>query len=275
MSLKEAHLDAIVKQQHPVQWFELMVDNWMAQGGFVKAALSGISQTYPVTLHGVGLSLGSIDPLNINYLKQVKSLIKLTGARWYSEHCSFSSFHEQRVPDLLPLPYTQEALNHISSRIHYVQDYLRQPLLIENVSSYIVCDHNEMDEADFLAELTRKTDCYLLLDINNVYVSASNHQFCARDYINRLPVDRIRQLHLAGYHQQGDWLIDSHSAEPSKAVWQLYEYFLAQHSTDVATLIEWDNRVPDFDELVAVQQRATRIQQQAKAAKDIGLEVVA
>ncbi|TQV87319.1 DUF692 domain-containing protein [Aliikangiella coralliicola] len=265
LGLREVHINQIIHQEHPVPWFELLVDNWFARGGFVNAALIGIAERYPLTLHGVGLSLGSVNPLNWDYLAKVKYVLETTNACWYSEHCSFSSFANQQVPDLLPIPYTEEALNHLASRISQVQDYLQQPILIENASSYIQCSSNEMSEPTFLKQLVELTGCYLLLDINNVYVSSQNHGWCAHRYLEEIPNDKVREIHLGGYYQHHSVLIDSHSCAPSDSVWALYQYYLANFRNDVPTLIEWDNDLPTFSALVAIQQKALGMIKQAQS----------
>lgn len=269
LGLREIHLDDIVNSNHSVKWFELLLDNWLATGGFVSAALNGIADKYPVSLHGVGLSLGSVDPINMEYLKKVKNIINQTDAIWYSEHCSFSSFSGQHVPDLLPLPYTNEALSHLTERIDQVQDYLQQPILIENISSYVMAPNNDYSEAAFLANLVKNTGCYLLLDLNNTYISCCNHNWDINSYLRQLPISHIKEIHLAGYHQEDDLLVDSHSTAPSEAVWSVYNNFLLEYSCDIPTLIEWDNQLPSFDVLVEVQQKAETLQQQAKRLKAV------
>lgn len=248
VGLRTPHIPHILKTQPEIPWFELLADNWLSAGGLDQYYLEAITSRYPVVLHGVNLSLGSIDSIDIQYLKQIQALKQKTRAAWYSEHCSFSSFGKQHSKDLLPLPYTDEAVKHISRRIRQVQDTLGERILIENVSSYVECQYNHLSEAEFMIAILNEADCYLLLDINNVYINSVNHGFNARQYLFNLPPTRIKQLHLAGYEDKTGFLLDTHSTAISQQVWQLFSDFI-KHTGARPTLIEWDNNLPDWPTL--------------------------
>ncbi|MCG8673431.1 MAG: DUF692 domain-containing protein [Pseudomonadales bacterium] len=248
VGLRTPHLPLILEQQPDIPWFELLADNWLAEGGLDKRLLHQIAERYPITLHGVNLSLGSLDPLNLEYLAKIKRLKQETQATWYSEHCSFSSFDGQRTPDLLPMPHTEEAIQHLVDRIHQVQDFLQERILIENISSYVACNYSEHSEAEFIAETLKRSDCDLLLDINNLYVNSINNGFDCHAYLQQLPIDRVKQVHLSGHQQNDGFLLDTHGSQINKQVWQLYQDFL-ELAGPIPTLIEWDHDVPEWSKL--------------------------
>ena len=249
IGLRAPHFEAILSQDWGDLWFEILADNFMVAGGLNKTLLLEVCDRYPTVLHSVGLSIGGIHELDIDYLNAIKQLKTETGAEWYSEHLSFSGNRSLRVPDLLPLPYSEQAIQHVIKRIQQVQDYLGEQILIENVSSYLQCPDNEMTEAEFIAEIAQQADCYILLDINNVFVSSANHHSSSEDFIGAIPLDRVKQIHLAGYEQKPGYLLDSHSQPVSQPVWDMFESVI-QRIGQVPTLIEWDNQLPDFDVLM-------------------------
>lgn len=206
----------------------------------------------------VFLSLGSSDPLNREYLKQLKELMIRVDPVWISDHLCWTGVNGVNAHDLLPIPYTQEAVNHIVSRIHQVQDFLGRPILIENVSSYLTYKQSEMSEWEFILEIVRQAGCYILLDVNNIYVSSVNHQFNPMDYILAMPSERIAQIHLAGHSNHGDYIIDTHDAPVIKPVWDLYAATL-QRLGPISTMIERDDNMPPFAELLAEINHARRI----------------
>lgn len=258
VGLRTPHIQTILEQKPTMPWFELMLDNWLAKGGLDSHLLAAICEQYPIAFHGVNLSLGSSDPIDYNYLTKVKHLLDRTGAHCYSEHCSFSSIDGIRTPDLLPMPYTYEAAQHISQKISDVQIFLERRILLENVSCYIESTDNQMDEATFIAQVIQQADCDLLLDLNNVYVNAVNHKFSAQDYVNNLPLDKVKEIHLAGFEKKQGFLLDCHNNPICAEVWQLFEGVIAKQGP-IPTLIEWDNDLPEWSTLVEEQQKAQGI----------------
>ncbi|NRD71972.1 DUF692 domain-containing protein [Shewanella sp. VB17] len=241
-----------------IPWFEVLVDNWLVEGGLNKKMLLAISERYPLVFHSVGLSLGGLTPLDFNYLKQIKALKKETGALWYSEHASFSGNAELKVPDLLPLPYTQEAVTHLSQRISQVQEFMGERMLLENVSTYLSCQFNEMTEGEFIAAVAQEADCYLLLDINNAHVTAHNLEQDIQAFMNSIPVERVKQIHLAGFHDKGDFLLDAHNHPVDKQVWQVFEHFIRRNGA-IPSMIEWDSDLPPLERLLQERKIAADI----------------
>ena len=209
----------------------------------------------PVVLHGVSLSLGSTDPLSEPYLRALRALAERVAPAWVSDHLCWGSVGGHYAHDLLPLPYTEEALDHVVERVRTVQDRLGRQILIENVSSYLTFTHSAMPEWEFLAAVAERADCGILLDVNNVYVSAVNHGFDAERYILAVPADRVGQIHLAGHSHRGTHLLDTHDGHVAPAVWDLYRVAVRRCGR-VSTLVEWDDRIPEWDVLCAEAERA-------------------
>jgi uncharacterized protein (UPF0276 family) len=249
IGLRPCHYHHIITQKPTVAWFELLTDNYLANQGIPLSKIDTIRADYPMTLHGVGLSIGSTDPLNTNYLKQLLALIKRWQPAWISDHLCWSSIHGHYLHELLPLPYTREALQHVCDRISFIQDQLFCPLLIENVSSYLQFIYADMSEWEFLNALAKKTGCKILLDVNNIYVSATNHDFNADEYLLGIDKNHVGEIHLAGHQAIDNILVDTHSAEISAPVLDLYQKAIG-HFGEVPTLIEWDNDIPDFSILL-------------------------
>lgn len=258
IGLRNPHFRDILACQQQGLWFEVLADNYLIDGGLNLELVTAVSERYPTVLHGVGLSIGSTAPLDWDYLSKVRELMQSLGSHWYSEHLSFSAVDDVHLPDLLPLPYTRESLHHLVDRVKAVQDFLGQPLLLENISSYIQYPHNQMSEADFLAQLAEKADCHLLLDINNLYVSSYNHDFDTDEYLNSLPLDRIRQIHIAGHEDRNHCLLDSHGSQVAIPVWDLLKQ-LTKLAGPIPTLIEWDTQLPQFEELLQQSHKINRI----------------
>jgi len=260
IGLRTAHIDEILSHQPDVPWFEVLADNHTAAGGLIPAQLAAVRESYPLTFHCVGMSLAGTDPLDMNYLNTLKKLASDIEPAWISDHICFTRFGQHHSHDLLPIPYTLETLKHVSERILQVQDILGQGILVENVSSYIEFEQSDLSEAQFITELLKETDCRLLLDINNVYVSAQNHHFDAIDYLDALPLEFVQEIHLAGYDDQGDYLLDAHNNKVSEPVWSLYKHVITK-IPNIATLIEWDNDLPEFTVLLREAEKASEIQQ--------------
>lgn len=258
VGLRTVHLQHVLTHKPATPWFELLLDNWLAQGGFDKYALAQISDTYPIAFHGVNLSLGGTDNFDYNYLGRIKTLLEETGAIVFSEHCSFAGTDNLRSPDLLPMPYTDEAIMHMSKRIKEVQEVLERRIMVENVSCYIECHDSAMKEYEFIAHVVNEANCDLLLDLNNLYVNSVNHSFCANQYIQSLPLQRIKEVHLAGYQQGHGFLLDCHNNPVAQPVWHLYESLLAA-TGPLPTLIEWDNQIPPWQQLEDERRKAQRL----------------
>lgn len=259
IGLRSPHINEILTDLPSVPWFELLADNHMVQGGLIPLQLDNICQHYPVTFHSVGLSLGSVDPLDMLYLGKLKQLMKQHQVAWLSEHCCFTSVDGFHSHDLLPIPYTEESLQHMVQRISQVQDFIGERILIENVSSYMKFSESAMTEAEFISELAKQADCYLLIDINNLYVNHINMEIDTQEFFNQLPFERIKEIHLAGYDQRDGYILDAHNNPVAAPVWQLYEQ-LIEYIPNTPTLIEWDNNIPSLQRLIQEAQFAEKIQ---------------
>jgi len=259
IGLRPGHYRDLLQTLPKLGWLEVHSENYFGDGGSPLYYLEQARSHYPVSLHGVGLSLGSTDELNADHLKHLEQLIDRFDPLFVSDHLCWNSVDGIYLNDLLPLPYTEEALKHFSERVRQVQDYLDHELLIENPSSYLQYKHSTIGEAEFLAEVVSRSGCGLLLDINNVYVSAMNHGFDAQAYIDTMPVDAVREYHLAGHTvrdlPQGTVYIDTHDAPVVEPVWSLFDYTL-QRIGRRPTLIEWDSNLPDFEVLLDEAKRA-------------------
>lgn len=227
----------------------------MVDGGRPLHNLDQIVARYPVVMHGVSMSIGSTDPLDMDYLKRLKQLAERVKPAWISDHLCWSSTGKHSVHDLLPLPYTRETIDHVVARVKKVQDFLGRQILLENVSSYMAFKQSEMPEWEFLTEIAEGADCKILLDVNNIYVSSFNHKFDAMTYINYVPQNRVGQFHLAGHSDYGTYLLDTHDHHVKEKVWDLYVEALKRFGP-ISTLIEWDDHIPPFEELMTEVARA-------------------
>jgi len=268
IGLRPPHYQALARssasERPPVDWVEIISENFMVAGGNPRAVLRDVRARLPVAMHGVSLSLGSVDPLDEVYLTELAELAREIEPAWISDHLCWSSFGGHTGHDLWPLPFTEEALVHVAARVHAVQERLGRPLLVENVSSYLRFSHSTLAEWELLAELTARTGCGVLLDVNNVYVSAHNHGFAARDFLDGIPVGRVGQIHLAGHRDEGTHLLDTHDHPVCDGVWDLYTAAVERFG-GVATLIERDDDIPPLDELVAEARRAAEIERAVRA----------
>lgn len=267
LGLRGPHITEILQRKPDVPWFEVLADNHTAQGGLIPAQLAAIRADYPLTFHCVSMSLAGTDPMDMVYLSMIKKLASDIEPTWISDHLCFTQFGGHHHHDLLPVPYTEESLKQISARIDLVQNFLGQQILVENVSSYLEFEESDLGEAEFIAELLKSTDCGLLLDLNNVYVSSQNHQFNAMDYLDLIPLDRVKEIHLAGFDDRGDYLLDAHNNPVSESVWSLYRHVIAK-IPDVATLIEWDNDLPEFAILLDEVDRANVVAKETQQGKE-------
>jgi uncharacterized protein len=261
IGLRAIHHREVVASSPAVGWFEAHSENYFARGGAARRVIEAVRRSYPLSLHGVGLSIGSTDSLDATHLAEVVRLTRELEPMLVSEHLCWGSAGGRFTNDLLPLPYTEEALRHMVSRVGQVQEALGRQMLIENVSSYLQFEHSQIDEWDFLAQLARQSGCGLLLDVNNVYVSAMNHGFDALRFLNGVPRDVVQEIHLAGHSihtvDGREIRIDTHSTPVCDAVWSLYSAALERFGP-VPTLIEWDSDIPALDVLVAEAHEADR-----------------
>ena len=258
LGLRTEYYDIIVEQKPPVDWFEILTENYMVDGGKPLHYLDTIGEHYPLVMHGVSMSIGSCDPLNLDYLSQLKQLAERVQPQWISDHLCWTGQGGHNLHDLMPLPYTQEAVDYVAQRVQQVQEFLGRRLLLENVSSYVSYRHSQMSEWEFYRAVVEKADCLMLLDINNVYVSARNHGFDPMEYINHMPAERVQQIHLAGHSDYGDYVIDTHDHSVADPVWDLYGQAL-RHLGAVSTMIERDDRMPPFAELMSELEQARQV----------------
>ncbi|MDF1759185.1 MAG: DUF692 domain-containing protein [Coxiellaceae bacterium] len=254
LGLRCCHYNTILNTWPDIAWFEALSDNYFNDPIQLHHLLL-IRERYPITLHGVGLSLGSVDPLNKKYLQKLKHLADTVKPQMISDHLSWSSVNQQYLHDLLPLPFTREAITHVSDRIKQVQDYLGQQILIENASSYLAYQQNEMPEWEFINAICETSGCGVLLDINNIYVTAANQPFTPNDYLQLIDAAHVRQYHLAGYSDEGTHLFDTHNQTIHPPVWQLYQQALQTVGVK-PTLIERDDNIPEFSVLAAEVKQA-------------------
>ena len=258
LGLRTEHFDEILKHQPQVDWFEIISENFIDTEGYPKFVIQKIAEQYPIVMHGVSLSIGSTDPINFDYLKKIKKLATEIDAKWVSDHLCWTGILSKNAHDLLPLPLTEESLLHVVNRIKQVQDFLERPLVLENPSSYVQFQEDSFTEYEFISEMANASDCRLLLDLNNVYVSSFNHNYDALTYIKSLPLDKVVQFHLAGHTHKGTHIIDTHDNHVVDDVWDLYKETI-QYTGQVSTLLEWDANIPDLTVLQAEVLKAKTI----------------
>lgn len=249
LGLRVDHYEEILASEPPIDWLEVLSENYMIEGGRPLAYLARMRERYPLVMHGVSMSIGSADPLNRDYLARLKQLADSIEPAWISDHLCWTGVGGTNLHDLMPLPYTEEAVAHVAARVREVQDLLGRRILLENVSSYAEFSASHMSEAQFLAAIAERADCLILLDVNNIFVSSHNHGFDARAYLADIPVERVQQFHLAGHENQGDLIIDTHDAPIIDAVWSLYAEALHRFGP-VSTMIERDDKIPPLAELL-------------------------
>lgn len=267
LGLRVAHYDDILATYPAIDWFEIISEDFMVPGGRPWYFLDKICNAYPLVMHGVSLSIGSVDPLDLNYLQQLKKLMNRVQPRWVSDHLCWTGMQHINAHDLLPLPYTEEALNHVVSRVRQVQDILGQRILLENPSSYVMFNHSTITEWDFLNQVAKDADCLILLDINNIYVSSFNHGFDPLSYLYAIDKARVQQFHLAGHFNGGKHIIDTHDSPIIDPVWQLYQKAVAYFG-QVSTMIERDDNIPPLMELLAELQYAKQLATEAMILSD-------
>jgi uncharacterized protein len=265
LGLRVDHYEAILAERPNIDWLEVLTENYLVPGGKPLHYLMRFRERYPLALHGVSLSIGSTAPLDRAYLEQLRALAARVEPLWVSDHLCWTGVAGRNTHDLLPLPYTDEALRHVIERVRTVQDILGRRILLENVSSYVAFRDSRLTEWEFLREVALGADCLLLLDVNNIYVSSVNHEFDAHAYLAAVPAERVQQIHLAGHENHGDYLVDTHDHPVPDPVWQLYAAAL-QHCGAVTTMIERDDRIPPLAELCAELDQARALAARTLAA---------
>lgn len=246
LGLRNEHFEHILENSPEVDWFEVISENFMDSFGRPRNILKQIAEKYPVVMHGVSMSIGSTDPLNVDYLKSLKTLADEVKPAWISDHLCWTGVLTTNSHDLLPLPLNDESLKHVCDRIRQIQDYLERPMVVENPSTYASFKNSTIPEWEFLRLMTEETGCGLLLDVNNVYVSSFNNDFDPVGYINGIPHDKIVQMHLAGHQHMGNYIIDTHDREVTNQVWKLFQ-MTYQLAPEASILLEWDGNIPPFD----------------------------
>jgi uncharacterized protein (UPF0276 family) len=269
VGLRTVHFGHILSQHPAVDWFEVLSENFMKTGGRPLYVLDQVAERYPVALHGVSLSIGSTDPLNREHIENLKGLAARTRAHWISDHLCWTGVLGRNTHDLLPMPYTEEALRHTIARVKQVSEMLERPLVLENPSTYVEFAASTLTEWAFLARLAEEADCGLLLDVNNVYVSSFNHGFDPHAYIDAIPPDRVVQYHVAGHTNKGTHIVDTHSDHAIEEVWGLYRRAW-KRTGPVATLYEWDEDIPGFEVVHAEALKARARRDEAPASLRTG-----
>jgi len=260
LGLRGAYVDDLLAGDPVVPWLEVVPENYMDRGGRLRQQLLACSERYALASHGVAMNLGSTDPLDFDYLRSLKRLIRNAGMLWASDHLCFTGVGDRIYSELLPLPYTEEAASHLASRIRVVMDFLEVPFLVENVSSYFEHDvPGAMRECEFVTRVASEADCGILLDVNNVFVNSMNHGFDALEYLDTLPFDRVRQMHMAGHAIDGDVRLDTHGAAVADEVWDLFEEAVARLPRAVPVLLERDQNIPPLAELLEEVERMRRV----------------
>lgn len=258
IGLRSQHIHEVILSKPEVPWFEILADNHMAAGGPLPKQLAAVRSSYPITFHCVGMSIAGTDELNWEYLENINRLAHQFEPAWISDHLCFTCFGGHQYHDLLPFPYSEEALDHVSERVMKIQEALDRVLVVENVSSYLLFRQSTMSEGEFLNVLSKRTGCELLVDVNNAYVNQVNHGIDAKEFFSSLPTDSIREIHLAGFEDKGGYLIDAHNNCITEEVLKLYQY-LIDICGETPTLIEWDNDIPAFEVLMEEAGRASHI----------------
>jgi len=256
IGLRSKHYGRFLSERPAVDWVEAISENHFAPGGRPNAVLEKVRRDMPVVLHGVSLAIGSVDPLNAQHLRQLRALVQRIEPAYVSDHLCWGRHGGFYAHDLLPLPFTEEALSLVIDRVRTVQDVLQRQIMLENVSSYIQFNESTMPEWEFVSRVAEGADCGILLDINNIYVSARNHGFDPYEYV--VPVDRVGQFHLAGHDDKGDYLLDNHGAPVADSVWDLYKAAVKRYG-HVPTLIEWDDQIPSLEVVIAESEKAREL----------------
>lgn len=272
IGLRPFHYDDIFKNSPEIDWFEIISENYMVEGGKALKNLLRILEQYPVVQHGVGLAIGSPAPLDWDYLKRLKDLTKITKTPWVSDHLCWGKLPGAHYHDLLPLPYTPEVINYVAERARIVQDYLELPFALENLSSYVAYNDDQMPEWEFYSAIVEKADIHMMLDVNNIYVSSRNHGFDPMDYIRQIPMKRVLQIHLAGHTDKGTYVLDTHDDYVRDEVWELYGKVYPM-TNGVSTLLEWDDNFISLQATWEEALKAKKYQKKLDEARLAGVSV--
>lgn len=259
IGLRIPHYEDIFRDKPAIDWFEIISENFMVEGGKPLEYLERILELYPVVQHGVSLAIGSPAPLDFNYLKKLKALTKITKTPWVSDHLCWGHRPGANYHDLLPLPYTKEVVDYVAERARIVQDYLELPFALENLSSYVAFTQDQMPEWEFYSAVVEKAGIFMMLDVNNIYVSSRNHGFDPKKYCEKIPLDRVLQIHLAGHTDHGDYVLDTHDNYVRDEVWQLYADIYPR-TQGVSTLLEWDDNLLTFQQTWEEALKAKKFQ---------------
>ena len=265
IGLRVEHYEEIFRDQPNIDWFEIISENFMVDGGQPIDNLHRILEHYPVVQHGVSLAIGSPDPIDFNYLKKLKALTKITKTPWISDHLCWGRLPGANFHDLLPLPYTKEVIYYVAERAKIVQDYLELPFALENLSSYVAFKNDEMPEWEFYSQVVEKADIYMMLDVNNIYVSSRNHGFEPRHYYDNIPMDRVLQIHLAGHSDYDAYVLDTHDNYVCDEVWKIYADVYPR-TRGVSTLLEWDDKFISFENTWQEALKAKQFQKDLRAS---------
>ena len=261
IGLRTSHYDDILRLQPAIDWFEIISENYMVEGGAPLEILDKILAHYPVVQHGVSLAIGSPAPLDFDYLKKLKALTRRTKTPWVSDHLCWGHLPGAHYHDLLPLPYTKAVIDYVVERAKIVQDYLELPFALENLSSYVAFTQDQMAEWDFYGTIVEQASIFMMLDVNNIYVSSRNHHFDPKTYYENIPLERVLQIHLAGHQDQGAYILDTHDHPVRNEVWELYAEIYPK-TGGVSTLLEWDDNIPSLEETWNEALKARQFQQQ-------------
>jgi len=264
LGLRTDHYEQVLNDRPAIDWLEIISENYMVDGGKPLHYLDRIREHYPMAMHGVSMSIGSTAPLNLDYLADLKQLIERVEPEWVSDHLCWTGIDGRNLHDLMPLPYTEEAISHVVDRVSQVQDILGRQILLENVSSYVTYNASQISEWEFLSAIAEKADCLILLDVNNIYVSSQNHAFDPVEYLDGVPASRIQQFHLAGHSYQNQLIIDTHDHPVCDPVWSLYQQAVERFGA-VATMIERDDNIPPLEDLIAELDVARQLATKTKA----------
>jgi hypothetical protein len=273
LGLRSKHFNHILEHNPAVDWFEVISENFMDSGGRPRHVLRQLAERYPVVMHGVSLSIGSSDPLNMEYLLKLKALAGEVNPLWISDHLCWTGVNSLNTHDLLPVVLNDESLKHICNRINQIQDFLQRPVVFENPSTYLTFKQSTISEWEFLRYMTEETGCGLLLDVNNVYVSGFNNDFDPMHYIQQLPHSSIVQMHIAGHQHCGNYIIDTHDRKVVQDVWKLFS-LAWQLTGGVATLLEWDSQIPEFEEYHAELLKAKQYMNKLSIFDDVDEKLV-
>lgn len=265
IGLRRQHFTDIIERQPPVRWFEAIPENFIGRGGYCADSLRKISERYPLVAHGVSLSIGSTDPLDRDHLQRLKQFCDEVKSPWFSDHLCFTMVDHVNLNDLIPLPFTEETVHHVAGRSRIVQDFLERPFLLENVTYYMTPSRSRMTEAQFITSILEEADCGLLLDVSNVLLNSKNHGFDPVAFLDSIPLDRVGQVHLAGFEKQGDILLDTHARPVDPETWSLYRALL-ERIGPTSALVEWDAEIPSLDRLLQEAEMAHTLMNEVTSA---------